>query len=402
MTLSALKSSNFRTYVLGAIFSLLAIWMQRVTIGWVAWDMTGSSSFVGLVALVQFAPSIVLSPLFGVWVDRLDVKRAMFVVQLVNCLVMFAFYLVYIAGALNQNFMISLTAISGIALAANHPMRMSLTPRLVPHEMVASVVTITAINFNLARTLGPAIGGVLIGSIGVSYALLIQAILFLPFLFALSLLEVRPSRIAHSEPEPFFQSLRNGFVHAVHNNIICRAMVIGGTLAVVGRGTLEILPPLADGVFNWGPEGLGALMTAAGLGAVTSGFFKAVLPPQRRGHIPPFTIGAVVLGLALVTALGSAATRSHAITIVAVISFIMTLSGISMQTAIQMELEDDMRGRVMSLWAVVVAGGSAIGAWMLGMFADNLGYRESLHWAGIIAVTGLIIYLLVYRRQIRR
>ncbi|MEP2531956.1 MFS transporter [Shimia sp.] len=394
MNLAALTSSNFRTYVAGSIFGLLAIWMQRVTIGWIAWDMTRSPSFVGSVALVQFAPAIFLSPLFGVWVDRLDVKRAIIVVQSVNCAVMFAFFGCFALGWMTPVTMIVLTLISGIALAANHPMRMSLTPRLVPREMVGSVVNIVAINFNVARTLGPAIGGALIGTIGVQATLLTQAILFLPFIFVLFLLQVRPRRETGAKPEPFFRSLKNGVAQVWQSPVIRHAMVVGGTLATVGRGALEILPPLADGVFERGPEGLGVLLTATGVGAVIGGFFKAVLPPQNPGRVPRVTIFTILIGLLLVSVLGAAPTWPLALTAAAAIAFVTTVCAISMQTAIQLELEDDMRGRVMSLWAVVVAGGSAIGAWMLGVSADVIGYQETLIGAGVLAALGLGGYLL--------
>lgn len=399
VNLAALKSANFRTYVSGSIFGLLAIWMQRVTVGWIAWDLTGSSSFVGLIAFVQFAPAIVLSPLFGVWVDRVDVKRATFLIQLVNFAVMFAFYVFFAVGWLAPVTMIVLTLISGIALAANHPMRMSLAPRLVRRELVGSVVAIVAINFNVARTLGPAIGGVMIGTIGVATTLLVQAILFLPFLVALLRLEVRPRRDTATDPGSFFEALRQGLAHVWRTPVIWRAMVIGGALATIARGALEILPPLADGVFQRGPEGLGVLLTATGLGAVVGGFFKAALPPQAPGRIPNITISAIVVGLLMVSALGAAPGWMLALTVAAAIAFVTTLSAISMQTAIQMELEDDMRGRVMSLWAVVVAGGSAIGAWALGVLADLIGFQETLFWAGILSAAGLTLYLVISHRR---
>ncbi|WP_197918354.1 MFS transporter [Thiosulfatihalobacter marinus] len=397
MNLAALRSANFRTYVTGSIFALLAIWMQRVTIGWIAWDMTGSSSFVGLAALVQFSPAIVLSPLFGVWVDRLDVQRAIIVVQGVNFGVMAGFFGFYVMGWLTPVTMIVLTLISGIALAANHPMRMSLSPRLVPRGMVASVVTIVAINFNVARTLGPALGGVLIAWLGVGATLLVQAVLIVPFIFALGRLEVRPSRKEGVSQEPFGKALGLGLLQVWNNAVIWRAMMIGGALATVARGVLEILPPLADGVFQRGPEGLGVLLTATGLGAVCGGFFKAVLPPQSPGSVPILTQVVIVLGLLMVAALGAVSAWPVALGIAAGIAFVTTLSAISMQTAIQMELEDDMRGRVMSLWAVVVAGGASIGAGALGIAADIIGFQETLVFAGLVASAGLGLYLVAIR-----
>lgn len=389
---AALKSPNFRTYIGGSFMGLLSLWMQRVTSGWLAWDMTGSASFVGLVALVLFAPAIVLSPLFGVWADRVNVKRAAIVVQSLNFLVAVIFFGVMATGFLSPILLTLISLTLGVTAAASHPVRMSLTPRLVKRELIGSVVNIVAINFNVARMAGPALGGILIGAFGITTALFVQAILYLPFLFVLTQLDLRPRRDTGSAHEPFFQALAAGFRHVWRTAIIWRAMVIVAVLSLVARGTLEILPPLADGVFERGAEGLGVLLSATGFGAFVGGVFKGALPPQQPDHLPRLSLAFVLLGLGLVPALGAVQIWEFALLIVGGMAFVTTLTAISMQTAIQLVLEDDMRGRVMSLWAVVTAGGSALGAGMLGMMADLIGYPDTLAWAGSLAAAGLTAY----------
>ena len=396
---AALKSANFRTYVGGSLLGLLSLWMQRVTSGWLAWDLTGSASFVGLVALVQFAPAIFLSPVLGVWADRLNVKRSAITVQSLNFLVALSFWAVVAAGWLSPVVLIALTTVAGVTAAASHPVRMSLTPRLVKRELIGSVVTIVAINFNVARLIGPALGGLLIGLYGVETTLFVQAALYVPFLIALSRVTLRPRRDSGSAGEPFFRALTSGFHHVWRTPVIWRAMVTAGVLSVIARGTLEILPPLADGVFQRGAEGLGVLLSATGIGALIGGVFKGVLPAQEPGQIPKLSLAFVLLGLALVPVLGRVQVWEMALLVVAAMAFVTTLTAISMQTAIQLVLEDDMRGRVMSLWAVVAAGGSALGAGALGLMADVLGYPDTLFWAGVTACVGLAGYFAYFLGQ---
>lgn len=393
MNYAALKSSNFRTYISGSFMGLLSLWMQRVTSGWLAWDLTGSASFVGLVALTQFAPAIFLSPLFGVWADRLNVKRSAVTVQSLNLLVAAAFFVVFALGWLTPFVMVALSLASGVTAAASHPVRMSLTPRLVERDLIGSVVTVVAINFNVARMVGPALGGVLIGVFGVTVTLFVQALLYLPYVFVLTQLTLRPRRETGSADEPFFRALATGFRHVWITPVIWRAMVIIGVLALVARGTLEILPPLADGVFERGAGGLGVLLSATGAGAIIGGVFKGFLPPQQPGQLPWLSLVFVLLGLGLVPVLGAVHVWELALVTVAGMAFVTTLTAISMQTAIQIVLEDDMRGRVMSLWAVVTAGGSALGAGILGVLADVLGYEATLFWAGAAAVVSLGAYV---------
>jgi len=385
VNLGALKSSNFRAYVAGSAFGLLAIWMQRITVGWLAWDMTGSATLVGAVAFFMFAPSIVLSPLFGVWVDRMNVKRAVLVVQTLNTALSAALWLAVAADVATPFLLMCFSVLLGVVMAANHPVRMALTPRLVRREFVGSVVTIVAINFNIARMIGPAVGGVLIAQIGVAHTLLVQWLLFLPYLLVLSRLTLRPRRDTGSAQEPFFKALATGVRFVWQTLPVREAMFVAGVLAVVARGALEILPPLADGVFNRGASGLGLLMSVTGVGAILGGFSQALLPPQEPGRLPLSTRLAIVIGLVMVVALGAAQTWELALVVAAAMSFVTTVTAISTQTAIQLDLEDDMRGRVMSLWAVIAAGGSALGAGMMGILADAIGLQQALIFTGSVS-----------------
>ncbi|MGR3714402.1 MAG: MFS transporter [Shimia sp.] len=400
MNLGALNSSNFRAYVFGSAFGLLAIWMQRITVGWLAWEMTESATMVGAVAFFLFAPSIVLSPIFGVWVDRMNVKRAVVIVQSMNAALSAGLWICVASGAATPFLLVLFSLLFGVIMAANHPVRMSLTPRLVRREFVGSVVTIVAINFNIARMIGPVVGGVLIAQIGVSHTLLVQWILFLPYILVLSRLTLRPRRDSGSAQEPFFQALGAGFRFVWNTIPIREAMFVAGILALVARGALEVLPPLADGVFDKGASGLGILMSVTGVGAILGGFSQALLPPQEPGRLPLSTRLAIVLGLALVVALGVVNTWEVALLVAAAMSFVTTVTAISTQTAIQLDLEDDMRGRVMSLWAVIAAGGSAIGAGMMGVLADAMGLQEALIATGFLstAVVGGYLVFMHYRR----
>lgn len=397
VNLGALKSSNFRAYVFGAAFGLLAIWMQRITIGWLAWEMTESASFVGAVAFLLFAPSIVLSPLFGVWVDRWRVKHTMLVLQSINAVLSAVLWGVVALGWATPFLIALITLLIGMVIAANHPVRMALTPRLVRREQVSSVVTIVAINFNIARMVGPAVGGFLIATIGVAETLFVQTLLFAPYLFVIARLTLRPRRDSGSAQEPFFKALGAGVRYVWQTETVREAMFIAGMLALVARGALEVLPPLADGVFERGADGLGVLMSVTGVGAILGGFSQAALPPQQPGRLPLTTRVAIVFGLMLVAVLGMSPTWEIALVVAAGMSFVTTVTAISTQTAIQLDLEDDMRGRVMSLWAVIAAGGSALGAGAMGVLADWLGYQIALIWTGSFAALGVTAYLLLAR-----
>ena len=395
MNTSALRFRDFRLYLGGNLFALNALWMQRVTIGWIAWDLTASSSFVGFIAFLNFAPTMVSGPLFGVWIDRVRVKQAAKVTQSLMLAIALTLYFLFSMGLLNTVALAILSGCSGVVASAHHPVRMSLAPRLVERDAVGSVINIAAINFSLARLTGPALGGWIITVWGVSSALLIQALCYLPFIIAIGFLQPRQGATSPAQESSFLGALADGVGHVVANGLIRHAMLITVLFTVVVRGTLEILPVLADDVFDKGAAGLGLLTSSAGLGALAAGFAKILMPGQMAGELPKTASFSALVGIGLVPLVGLSSVWELTLGLVAGLGFAGTLSAISLQTAIQADLDDDLRGRVMSLWVMVGIGGAAIGAILLGVLVDQLGFSQALLSAG--ALSGIILLLVLMR-----
>lgn len=225
MNLAAIKFRDFRIYLIGNIFALNGLWMQRLTIGWLAWDLTGSSSFFGLVAFINFAPTIIVGPFFGVLVDRIRIRRAAMITQSFLCVLALVLLFSFSTGLLGPALLALLSGMLGIAAAAHNPIRMSLAPRLVDRSAIASVISLTAINFNLARLTGPALAGWLISSWGVSASLLFQTMFYLPFILALSQLQPRERIRSVAEIAPFFQDMALGIRHVQQTPLIRQALL---------------------------------------------------------------------------------------------------------------------------------------------------------------------------------
>jgi len=382
MNLSALKFRDFRIYLGGNLFAVNALWMQRVTIGWIAWDLTSSATFVGFIAFVNFAPVMVTGPLFGVLVDRMRITQVAKLTQILLLIISLGFYLFFTFGILDEILLSFLSFLSGLVTSAHNPVRLSLAPRLVDRTSVASVVSIVAINFNLARLTGPAIGGWLIASWGISTALLVQTGFYLPFIFAISLLHPRQRSSSIINNEPFIAALQNGIKYALANTLIRQAFLVTALYAFLIRGTLEILPVIADGVFSRGATGLGLLTSSAGFGALIAGVIKAFTPSQTVRKLPKFALASALLGIGLMPLVGLSNSWNLTLLCIFYIGFSGTLAGISVQTAIQIDLDDDFRGRVMSLWTMVSIGATATGAIILGGLADHIGVSLAFSLAG--------------------
>jgi len=393
MNLAALTSRDFRIYLIGNAFALNALWMQRLTIGWLAWNMTGSASFVGLVAFVNFSPTMIAGPFFGVLVDRVLIRQAAMVTQSFLCCLALVLFSSHALGLLGPVLLTIVSGLLGLAMAAHHPVRMSLAPRLVDKGDVASVVSLAAINFNLARLTGPVLGGWVIATGGVGVSLLVQAAFYLPFIFALSRLRPREGRRSGAEARPFLADLAVGIRHVMKSALIRQAIVVTGVGAFVSRGVLEILPVIADGAFDAGATGLGYLTSAAGLGALLAGIATALSPGQTSPRLPRFALLCALAGLAMVPWVGQSETWGVTLVLVGCLGFATTLTGISMQTAIQVGLDDDLRGRVMSLWVLVSIGLTATGALVLGILADLVGLGPGLALVGGVGLACLAVYV---------
>jgi MFS family permease len=383
----AFRDPQFSRFFLGVFFAVQAIWTQRVTLAWLAWEKTGSAGFVGLVAALSLSPTLVAGPFFGVMTDRVNIRRAALATNgaMAAILAVLALSLPVVGP-----WGVAAAAVAiGITSSAHHPVRMSLGPRLVPREMVQHVVAVTALNFNLARLVAPVLAGWVIASAGAGVALWVAVLCYVPMLAILP--GLRPRDLPPRDRAPFLQELKGGVRYAAEAPIIREALLLTLIFATLVRGAMEVLPVLADGAFGQGAAGLGMLTAAAGAGALSSAALKALGVGATGGRISRSVLGAMVLGFVAMAGMGLAPVWPLALLATAVAGFTATWCGVSLQAAIQTDLPDAFRGRVMSLWTVVGFGSVAIGAGLIGGLAEAIGIGPALVVSALIglAVMGL-------------
>lgn len=383
----AFKDRQFRLFFGGVFFAVQAIWIQRVTLGWLAWERTGQASAVGIVAALSLFPTLVLGPFFGVMADRVDIRKAAFATNgLMAAIIAVLAIFASDVGAVG----LALAALSiGLISAAHHPVRMSLGPRLVAKDMVQHVVAVTALNFNMARLVAPVFAGWVIATAGGATALWLAALCYVPMLLVLPALHPRdlPARAA----APILNDLTEGIRYAAQDPLIRQALLITLVFASTARGALEVLPVVADGGFARGAAGLGYLTAAAGAGAVTSAFLKAAGVSAVGARIPASVWVSAFAGQAAVMGMGLAPSWPLALFATAVTGLTATWCGVSLQSAIQTGLPDAFRGRVMSLWVVVGFGTVSIGSIAIGGAADFVGIGGALGIAGGLGAIAMAV-----------
>jgi MFS family permease len=381
----AFAGSEYRAYAIGNLVSLIGTWLQRVAVGWLAWELTHSGFWLGLVAAADLLPTVFLSPFAGSLADRRDKLRVVRATQIVATLQSALLAALAWAGAMTIDILVLLTLALGIANAVNQPARLALIPSLVEKAALPSAVAINSIIFNLARFIGPALAGAIIAGPGTAAAFAANTASFVVFLVALSRIEPgrgRPESTA--APRSLFGASLDGYRYALHHKVIGLALLIIAATSVCGRPLVELLPGFAGAVFGRGAQAFAWLTAMVGLGAIAGGLWMLEQPPLGR-------LARRVVAFVLVTALALlafTATRHYWIALPSLfaIGFAMVVTGIGVQTLLQLEVEPAMRGRVMAIFGMIIRGGPALGALLMGAASEAVGLRLPVAAGALLCV----------------
>ncbi len=392
----ALAQRNFRLYVSGNAVSLTGLWIQRIAVGWLTWELTHSGAWLGVVALADLCPSLIIGPFAGVVADRLDRLKIMRVAQTL-AMIQAATLAVLAAGDwISIEILIALVLVNGVVVGVNQPARLALVSSLVPRSHLSTAVAINSIVFNLARFIGPALAGILILTVGVAAAFAANAASYLVFLFALARVRLDPKLLPANgaNGRSVIADVVEGVRYLAGHAGIGPLLLLVTVLSVGVRSYVELLPGFAADVFSRGAGGLAALGSAVGVGAVIGGLWLA-----RRGGAPGLVRVAMIHSLLTSLAvLGFAATDwfPAGLIFAAVSGVFMAISGVSAQSIIQLSVEPNVRGRVLSLYGIIVRAGPALGALMLGGASELVGLRPPLVAGAVVCVA---VWLLIWRRR---
>jgi MFS family permease len=378
-----LRNANFAIYSAGSAISLIGMWMQRIAIGWLTWQLTESGLWLGIVAFADFFPVLLVGPFAGAVADRWDRLRVIKTSQTVALMQATVLFGLTASGHINIGLLVALSAFQGIVVAFNQPARLALVPSLVPQTDLASAVAINSVVFNLARFIGPMFAGVAIVWSGVEAAFAANALSYVVFLVALSRIRV-VSAVRPARQKSFTTDFREGFRYTAAHAGIAAPLVLLIAIGIGGRPLNELLPGFAADVFRSGAGGLSILASAIGGGAILGGLWLG-----HRAYSAGLTY--VAMGGALAGALAAImaiATDSMwmAVPAVVVFGFCMSTSGIAIQTIIQLAADPAMRGRVMGLYGLIFRGAPAVGALVAGFASAQFGLRWPVFFGALVVI----------------
>ena len=368
---------------------LLAIWMQRLGVGWLAWELSHSTVWLGLIAAADLAPMLVVAPFAGAVTDRGHPLRQLRIAQGLGVV-----QAILLAGLTLAGWMtIELLFVLALALGFVHPFssaaRHAIVPATVPREYFATAVALDSALFQTSRFIGPAIAGLLIPTVGVGGTFVAQSIgeaFYLVALFGLDL--PKPERRKHAESD-IFRDIREGFAYVRGHAGIWPVFLLLTVVSVLIRPLQDMLPGFSGAIFQTGAVGLAWLTSCMGIGALVSATWIAT-----RGHVGGLTRNFILgcLGVALST-LGFVATDSLwlALPFAALSGFTLNTMSTGTQALVQSTVADHMRGRVMSLYTLIFRGTPAVGTLAIGVLAESLGLRLTFAIAGVICFAAWLV-----------
>lgn len=376
---SALRHRRFAIFWVAAAVSTTGTWLSNLAVPFVIFEMTHSATWVGIGAAAQFVPNVLMGPLGGAWADRFDRRRVLIVTQVGGSVAALVLYLVVSTGTQNPWLVILPVALQGLFGGLNLPSWQALVHDLVPREDIQSAVTLNTMQFNVGRALGPALAGVLIGTLGPSPAFLLNSVSFFFVLFALLLIGGGVRRVL---PKPRISALRSfgtALRYIRHQRGIAVAIIVSLAIGVFFNPVFNLTIILATTVYEAGGVELGVMTAAAGVGALVAGPLVASSrhPLSRIVLYGMLGLGAAVLVLGLVQHYIAAVVAL----VVAGAGFLAANAGVN--TSIQLIVADRMRGSVIGVRIMLYTSSMAFGALVMGALADWLGVRESLMIGGV-------------------
>lgn len=362
--------------------------MHRIAVAWLAWEMTHSALWVGLVAFCDLAPATVISPIAGAIADRVDRLRLATISQAVIGLEAATVATLVATGAMRIEYLLVLELISGTAASFAQPARQTLMPGIVGPGDLPAAVACNSLVFNIARFIGPALAGPVIAGFGVAPAVACNAVAYLSAVVTMPMLSVDPAhRRGHPATGSLLSEVTEGIRYVARHPGLGPLLLYAASLGILLRGVQELLPPYVERLFGRGAESLAMLTACFGIGALVAGLWLA-----SRGRIAGATRIAILGGLlqALATA-GFVATNWFGIGLIcaAAIGATASLHGISVQQLAQTAAAPEMRGRVLALWGLITRACPALGAIMLGAAGEAYGLR-------IPTLVGVLLALLAF------
>jgi MFS family permease len=405
-TFASLGHRNFRLFYVGQGISLVGTWVRRTAMGWLVYQLTGSKALLGMVIGLSTLPMFVLSPTAGALADRVDKRRMIVVTQVLAALASAAIATLVLLHVIRVWQLAALATLSGVAFAFEMPARQAFIVEMVGRESLMNAIALNSGLVNLSRIFGPALAGLLMGTIGLGWCFTVDAVSYLVVIWMLLLLALPPS------PRPadhvgglgarlraHLAEVREGLDEVRRNLRVRVVLLMLFLVGVFGWSFQTLLPAIAPDLLGLTATQYGALMSMFGVGAIGGALFVASRKPGGSRRLQVFGgVWTMTAGMVLVAVLGTLL-GSHPVAAwgvgcaLALAGFGAVIFMSTSNTLIQTSVEDRIRGRVMGIWALGFGGSLPLGSFLAGVVAEVLTpYPTIALFAAVLLAGSLVVY----------
>jgi MFS family permease len=395
IALRALKHRNFRLFFFGQSISVIGTWMTRLATAWLIYRLTHSALLLGVTGFAGQIPTFLFAPFAGVWVDRWNKHRVLVVTQAAAMVQSFALAALALSHHIHVWHVMALAVMQGVINAFDMPARQSFLVQMVEgREDLSSAIALNSSIVNMARLLGPSLAGILIAIKGEGFCFLADGFSYVAVIVSLLLMHVSNSAIVRNQKPSMVSEMRAGWSYVSASPALRTILILFAIVSLMGMPYTTLMPVFASVVLHGGAHTLGFLMGAAGCGALCAALWLAMRKTVLGlGRVIGWSAALFGLGLAAFS-LSRTFWISMALLFVAGFGMIQQMS--SSNTVIQTLVNDDMRGRVMSYYAMAFVGMSPFGSLLAGALAHWIGAPHTLLLTGICCAAGSVWYSTQY------
>ena len=385
---SSLKVKYFRVYWLGMFVSLVGTWIQTVAQSWLVFQLTNSAFLLGVVGFLGSIPIFIFSLFGGVLADRINKRNILIFTQGAFMLLAFLLAVLTQFKFITPTQIMFIALLNGMIMAFDAPARQSIVVELVGREHLFNAITLNSVAFNTSRIIGPAIAGVLISIIGMSGCFYLNGISFLAVIIALFYIKFGKSAVRNNNSA--FKDIKEGLIFISRNRLILALVSVVAAISLFGISYIMLMPVFASHVLGVGVKGLGALMSSTGIGALIGALGLARLGNfKSKGRLLIWSVF-----LFSVSLVAFSLSKNYFLSVFALI-FVGCCSVIPIalvNTLLQVNVPNEFRGRVMSLFMITFAGMVPFGNLISGTLAQAWGVSAALFFCGLAC---LILFILI-------
>ncbi len=386
----ALRHRNYRLFFAGQGLSLVGSWITRVASSWLVWRLTGSEAMLGLIGFAGQIPTTLVAPFAGVLVDRWNRHRTLVVTQVAAMLQSAALAAFALSGEITVGWIAALSVVQGVINAFDMPARQAFVVEMVTaREDLPNAIALNSSLVNAARLIGPSIAGVLIAAVGEGWCFTVDAVSYLfvvASLLAMRGIQPRPARATSS----VFADFRDGFRYVAGFPAIRTILLLLAMVSLTGFPYVVLMPVFAREVLGGGPDTLGLLMAASGVGALAGALWLAARPTVLGlGRV--VVVAGATFGLALV-AFGFSRWLWLSLPAVVAVGGGMMIQMAGSNTLVQTLVDEDKRGRVMSFYTLAFFGMAPFGSLFAGGLATWIGAPMTVVVGGAVSLAGVALF----------